>query len=223
MAGSIVVTGGAGTVGAELVDYFALRGWNVTSLDIADHDHYRANVRSLGQVDLADVSETQAAMCAAAQNWGGIDALANIAGGFVWATIADSPSEMWQRMFTMNVLSAVSAIQASLPYLRESTRGRIINIGASSALKAATGMAPYAAAKSGIHRLTESIAAEFADSSLTCNAILPTVVDTPANRQDMPDADRSKWVSPTQIAALAYFLASDEAAAINGALLPIGR
>jgi len=127
--------------------------------------------------------------------------------------------EPWEVMHKSNLMTAVNATQAALPLL--GANGRIIYIGSASAAKAGVGMGPYAASKAGIEKLTEALAAEVKDRTLTVNAILPSVIDTPANRADMPKADFTRWVQPQQIADLIVFLLSDRASAITGALIPI--
>ena len=128
--------------------------------------------------------------------------------------------ETWDRLYALNLKTALNACQAALPYLLESGAGRIVNVGAQSALKAASGMGPYAASKSAVHRLTESLAEELKLKGVTVNAVLPSIIDTPANRRDMPKAAFDHWVQPAELAAVMLFLASDEASAVTGALIP---
>jgi NAD(P)-dependent dehydrogenase (short-subunit alcohol dehydrogenase family) len=124
-------------------------------------------------------------------------------------------------MFAVNVKTALFASRAAIPFLKQSGQGRIINIGANAALKAGAGMGAYAASKSGVHRLTESLAEELKADGITVNAVLPSIIDTPANRADMPKADFATWVSPRALAEVILFLASDAGAPITGALLPV--
>ncbi len=114
----------------------------------------------------------------------------------------------------------MNASRAAIPHLGTSGTGRIISIGAMAALQAGAGMGPYAASKAGVHRLTEALAAEL-KGKVTVNAVLPSTIDTPANRRDMPKADFSKWVTPDELANVIFFLASDAASAVTGALLPV--
>jgi NAD(P)-dependent dehydrogenase (short-subunit alcohol dehydrogenase family) len=124
-------------------------------------------------------------------------------------------------MFAVNVKTALFTSRAAIPFLKQSGQGRIINIGANAALKASAGMGAYAASKSGVHRLTESLAEELKADGITVNAVLPSTIDTPANRAEMPKADFATWVSPRALAEVILFLASDAGAPITGALLPV--
>jgi NAD(P)-dependent dehydrogenase (short-subunit alcohol dehydrogenase family) len=121
----------------------------------------------------------------------------------------------------VNLTTAVNACRAAVPVLANSGAGRIVNIGAAGALKAAAGMGAYAASKAGVIKLTEALAQETKARSITVNAVLPSIIDTPANRADMPTAKFENWVRPEQIADLIVFLLSDRASAITGAAIPI--
>jgi len=125
-----------------------------------------------------------------------------------------------ERMFRLNLTTALNASRAALPHLKTSPEGRIVNVGANGALKAAAGMGAYAASKAGVHRLTESLAEEL-KGRVTVNAVLPSIIDTPANRADMPDADVTAWVTADEVAQAILWLASDAASGVTGALLPV--
>ena len=142
--------------------------------------------------------------------------LVNIAGGFVWETLADGGPSTWERMFRINALTAVTTCKVLLPTLSEQAGAAIINIGAAAAGKADMGMGAYTASKAAVAKLTESLAAELADKDVTVNAVLPTIIDTATNRADMPDADFSSWVRAKDIAQVIAFLASDGARSITG-------
>jgi len=174
----------------------------------------------LGGVDLSDAAQARRAIDATARHFGRIDVLINIAGGFTFETVADGDPASWQRMYSLNVLTALNASRAAIPYLVTSPAGRIVNIGAMGALQAGSGMGAYAASKSGVHRLTEALAAEW-KGKITVNAVLPSTIDTAANRASMPKADFSKWVTPIELAEVILFLASDAASAVTGALIPV--
>ncbi len=224
---TIVITGGFGALGRGVAAAAAERGASVAALDIGPTppaglaEQLGANALLLGGVDLSSSEGARKAMAAVKAKFGRLDALLNIAGGFQWETIEDGKPESWERMFALNLKTALNACQAALPYLLESGAGRIVNVGAQSALQAASGMGPYAASKSAVHRLTESLAAELKLKGVTVNAVLPSIIDTPANRRDMPKAEFDRWVAPADLAAVMLFLASDEAKAVTGALIPV--
>jgi NAD(P)-dependent dehydrogenase (short-subunit alcohol dehydrogenase family) len=150
---------------------------------------------------------------------GGIDALFNIAGGFIWRKLGDGDASAWDRMYAINLKTAVNACAAALPHL-VAAQGAIVNVGAAGAVKAGAGFGAYAAAKAGVHKLTESLAEEL-KGKVRVNAVLPSILDTAQNRRDMPSADRSAWVQPDDLARVMLFLASDDARAVTGALVPV--
>ena len=118
---------------------------------------------------------------------GGLDVLVNVAGGFKWQPLMDGTHEVWEAMFTMNLKTAVIVCRAALPHLASGGAGRIINIGAGAAARAAAGMGAYTASKAGVERLTESLAEELKERHITVNAVLPGTLDTARNRADMPE------------------------------------
>jgi NAD(P)-dependent dehydrogenase (short-subunit alcohol dehydrogenase family) len=225
-AGSrILITGGTGGIGAATVRRFVAEGaWVVASGRSTERG--AELVRELGErvrFIAADVTRDDQLndLFDEAAGWRGrLDVLFNIAGGFVWQT-TDDADPAWASMFALNVATALNASRAALPHLKASAEGRIVNVGANAALKSAAGMGAYAASKAGVHRLTESLAEELKDSSVTVNAVLPSILDTARNRQDMPDADPAKWVAPADLARVMLFLASPGSRAITGALIPV--
>ena len=226
MTGRIfAITGASGVLGSAVAKAAAERGARVALIDFADHAEVLKDcgpdALMLGGVDLTDAVAATAAIDAVADRFGGLDALINVAGGFKWETLENSLMAGWHRLFLMNVQTAANSSRAAIPYLRRSAAGRIVNIGSNGALKAAAGMGPYAASKAGVHALTESLAEELKADGITVNAVLPSIIDTPTNRADMPKADFASWVSPSELAAAILFLASEEASAITGALLPV--
>jgi len=174
----------------------------------------------LGSVDLANAQQAQRAMDTVATRFGGIDVLVNVAGGFRWETIADAKLETWDLLYSLNLKTAVCACRAALPHLLGG-HGHIINVGAGAAAKAGMGMGAYAASKAGVAKLTEALAEELKDKDVNVNAVLPSIIDTPANRADMPTADFARWVAPAALADVIVFLASDAARAITGASIPV--
>jgi NAD(P)-dependent dehydrogenase (short-subunit alcohol dehydrogenase family) len=223
---NILVTGGFGILGRALGALLTARGARVALLDrtpapadVAAHP----GLLAVGEVDLVDAAAAAAAFDHIAAQLGGIHAVVNVAGGFCWETIESGSIASWDRMYEMNLRTAVLSSQAALPHLLlASSGGRIVNIGALASLKAGLGMGAYAASKSGLARFTEALAEELKDRGVTVNAVLPSIIDTPANRADMPQADASRWVTPPALAAVIAFLLSDDAAPISGACLLVG-
>ena len=217
----IVVTGASGALGKVVAETALARGARVAGVDhAASQIPATASRIELGSVDLSDAAAAKNAIEAVAAHFGSCDALINIAGGFAFETVAEGDAKTWQRMYALNVLTALNASRAAIPHLAASSAGRIVNIGAIGALQAGSGMGAYAASKAGVHRLTEALAAEW-KGRITVNAVLPSTIDTPANRASMPKADFGKWVTPLELAEVILFLVSDAASAVTGALLPV--
>jgi NAD(P)-dependent dehydrogenase (short-subunit alcohol dehydrogenase family) len=217
----VVVTGASGALGKVVAEAALARGAWVGGVDYAPSQiPATANRIELGDIDLSDAAQAKKAVDAVASHFGRLDALINIAGGFAFEAVAEGDPKTWQRMYALNVLTALNASRAALSHLAASSSGRIVNVGAMGALQAGAGMGAYAASKAGVHRLTEALAAEW-KGKITVNAVLPSIIDTPANRASMPKADFGKWVTPQELADVILFLVSDAASAITGALLPV--
>ncbi|HYM17239.1 MAG TPA: SDR family NAD(P)-dependent oxidoreductase [Micropepsaceae bacterium] len=222
-----VVTGGCGALGRVVTKAALARGYKVAIVDHAARVPAEIeavlgpNAHAVTGVDLTDEAAAKSAMDAVMSRFGRLDVLVNIAGGFRWIKVEDSRAEDLAFLFRLNVQTAANAARGALPYLKASTSGRIVNVGALAARQAAAGMGPYAAAKMGVLKLTEALAEELKETSVTVNAVLPSIIDTAQNRADMPKADFSRWVAPADLAAVMLFLASGEARAITGALIDV--
>jgi NAD(P)-dependent dehydrogenase (short-subunit alcohol dehydrogenase family) len=217
----IVITGASGALGNVVADTARARGAKVAGIDhAAATSAATPDLLQLGGVDLSDPAQATKAIDAAAAHFGKLDALVNIAGAFSYEAVADGDPKTWQRLHAINVMTALNASRAAIPHLVDTGAGRIVNIGALGAVQASAGMGPYAASKAGVHRLTEALAAEL-KGKVTVNAVLPSTIDTSANRRDMPSADFTSWVRPDELANVILFLASDAASAVTGALLPV--
>jgi NAD(P)-dependent dehydrogenase (short-subunit alcohol dehydrogenase family) len=219
----VAVTGGFGALGQAVSSLLAEAGAKVALIDHAPAPAAQQPSGALvyGAVDLADEQSAVALMRRIIGETGRLDALVNIAGGFNYETLEGGTLDTWDFLYRINVRTAVTSTKAALPYLLSSGAGRVVNIGALGAIKAAAGMGPYAASKSGVARFTEALAAELKDRGVTVNAVLPSILDTARNRLDMPDADFSRWVTPRAMGEVIAFLLSDVAAVITGALIPV--
>ena len=226
MAGRVfAITGASGALGSAVAKAVAAQGHRLALIDHARHTPHGLidgdDCLILGGVDLTDAASATAAIEAAAARFGGLDVVLNIAGGFSWETVEGGAADTWQKMFSLNVQTAANVSRAAIPHLKRSKAGRIVNVGANGAVKAGLGMAAYAASKAGVHRLTEALAEELKTDGVTVNAVMPSILDTPANRADMPKADLTTWVRPEELAAVMLFLASPQASAVTGALIPV--
>jgi len=220
----VIVTGAFGVLGSVVVGAFAGRGAFVAAVDQASEpppgsESWGQDVLVVGGSDLTDPAAARSAVERAVDRFGGLDGLINVAGGFAWETLADGDPATWDRLWAMNVKTCANTCRAAIPHL-ERAGGRIVNIGAGGAVKAAAGMGAYAATKGGVHRLTEALAEEL-KGKVGVNAVLPSIIDTPRNRADMPGADPTKWVAPEDLAEVILFLASEAARAVTGALVPV--
>ncbi len=222
---TVIVTGAFGILGQAVASAFAGAGYHVAAVDLGAQPPAALTERlgqallAVGGCDLTAPSQAAAAVKQVVAHWGGVDALINVAGGFAWETLADGSPATWDRLYAINIQTCENMCRAAVPQLLASG-GRIVNVGAAGALKAVAGMGAYAAAKSGVHRLTEALAEEL-KGKVAVNAVLPSILDTPQNRADMPKADFTTWVAPTALAEIILFLASATAGPITGALLPV--
>ena len=215
----VVVTGAAGVLGRKVAGHLAAAGWTVAALDLAEAGLPDETALGLGGVDLGDEASVLHAFSEIEARFGRITGLANIAGGFAWERIGDGSAATWDRLYSLNVRTALNACRSAMPLLEAG--GAIVNVGAAAAAKAELGMGAYAASKAGVARLTEALAAELREQGVRVNAVLPSIIDTPANRAAMPQADFAKWVTPVELAEVIAFLLSDRASGITGAAIPV--
>lgn len=224
MERSVIVTGGFGILGSAVAEAFLRQRNKVARMDFAASPTQPINGSlDIGGVDLTCADATRRALGEVTSAHGGIDVLVNLAGGFTWQTLDNGDLDTWTKMQSINLMTNATITKLALPAIRNAADGRIINIGANAAVKAGMGMGAYAASKSGVHRLTEALAEELAGTAVTVNAILPSIINTPTNRKDMPDADFSQWVLPETIADVIVFLASRASRGVTGTLIPVTR
>jgi len=225
MADTALVTGAAGNLGRAVAIALAAAGWRLALLDRdeAALAMLAAALPGEGHIVLAGVDLTDAAACTAAVGDIG-DTLVGVVhtvGGFAAGAIAEGGLAKFEPMFRLNLLTTANLFAAALTPMRAARRGSLVAIGAMAALRAPSGLAAYAAAKSGVLRLVEATADEVKSEGIRVNALLPGTIDTPQNRAAMPDADTTRWVAPAQVAEAAMFLLSPAASGVTGALLPV--
>jgi NAD(P)-dependent dehydrogenase (short-subunit alcohol dehydrogenase family) len=213
----VVVTGANGALGRAVVARSRSLGADVIGIDLR-FDGDDIGMHESITIDLTDTRGTERCF----KGLGRIDVLCNVAGGFAMGGSAyEVTSPEWDAMFKINVATTQNAIHAAVPIMLRQGHGSIVNVGALSAREGQANMSAYCAAKSVVMRLTESLSKELRGGGINVNAVLPSIIDTARNRAEMPDADFSRWVKPGDLANVICFLASEEAAAVHGVLLPV--
>lgn len=220
MKGKVVlITGGAGALGQTVVPAFVSTG---ASVILGDRNPAQVPGVIALKADFTDQTQVRSLVDGVIRTSGRLDALINLVGGFATGRLIETEVSLWQRMLTMNLTSAFLLSQAVLPSMLQRGQGRIVHVAARAALEPFAGAAAYIVSKAGLIGLIRTLSSELEGSGVTVNAVLPSTIDTPANRRAMPAADPSKWARPDSIAHTLTFLASDDASQINGALIPIG-
>lgn len=226
----VVITGAAGNLGVVTARAFQAAGASLVLVDrspdrlqklfpeLADSSqHFLAT-----SVDLGDVAAVERMAEEAVTRLGKIDVLVNTAGGYRAGTpLHETPLEDWDFLLNLNARSVLISCRSVIPQMLQQNAGKIINIASRAALMGEANAAAYSVSKTAVVRLTESMSAELKDKNINVNCILPGMIDTPPNRQAMPEADYSKWVAPEALADVILFLASDAARALHGAALPV--
>ena len=227
MKRSVIVTGGTGGLGGAVVRAFLASGDRVVVPWIVAHESERmkqhfadalqAQQLTLIEADIAELDGARSVANAASD----LAVLVNSAGGFAAGAHHETDLRVWDHLFRLNVRTAASMTHAALPAFFARGGGAIVNVAANAALDPPAGLGAYVASKAALVAFTRSLAREVADQGVRVNAVLPTTIDTPANRAAMPEADFSLWTTPEQIAAVIHWLASDAASAVRGALVPV--
>lgn len=225
-----VVTGGTGALGRYVVRAFLTEGARVAVTYIIDRElpelmdligddsaavkSYKVDVTSEGAVtDLVPV---------VLEDFGSVDILVNTVGGYVGGpTVVETSLKNWDFMMDLNLKSAFLCCRAFVPHMVKARGGKIVNIASRTGLRGEEGHAPYSISKAGVIRLTESLADEIGGLGVNVNCILPSIIDTPANREAMPKANFDTWPKPWEVANVILFLSSDEASLLHGAAVPV--
>jgi NAD(P)-dependent dehydrogenase (short-subunit alcohol dehydrogenase family) len=225
-----LITGPAGNLGSAVVELFGAEGIFLILLD-----HHQDRLRNIyplleksndhlliSSVDLTDSSTVKTAVQKAADHFGRIDILVHTAGGFkMGEKVHETTGKTWDEMMNLNVKTLLNVTNAVVPLMLEQKNGKIITIGARPALAGKARMGSYSAAKTAVLRLTESMSAELKSQGINVNCILPGTIDTPVNREAMPNVDPSKWVTPDSLAEVILFLSSEASRDIHGTAIPV--
>lgn len=217
----VVMAGGGGALGQSVVPAFSRAGARVILVERQPPSGLM-QVQLAVKADVTDENDVRRAVAGVIEREGRIDGLVNLVGGFAMGRVVETDASVWQRMLALNLTAAFFVSKAVLPHMLERQAGRIVHVAARAAVEPFPGAAAYITAKAGLVALIRTLALELAGSGVTINGVLPSTIDTPANRTSMPDANPSKWAKPESIAQLLIFLASEEAGQLNGALIPVG-
>jgi len=225
----VMITGAGGNLGRAVAQKFAQQGAVLILVDLNGDQLAKTQTMLSGAqkvqgfpTDLIDPLSVKNTVSQVIDNFGRIDVLANIAGGFTMGPMLHETSdEDWNFMMDLNTRSVFHACRAVIPQMLKQGGGRIISVSARAAKEGKGKMAPYCISKAGVITLTESLAAEHKYNKINVNCILPGTIDTPQNRAEMPDADHSKWVAPEALADVILFLASDASRAVTGTAIPV--
>ena len=226
----VMITGGTGNLGSATARAFAADGSHIVLVDrspekqaalfpdwVNSSEHWLA-----APVDVTDPAAASRVAAETIKRFGRLDVLVNTVGGFrAGQTVQELDLATWDLMLHANARSMLVMTQAVIPHMVGLGGGKIVNVAARAALNAPAKQSAYAASKAAVVRLTESLAAELKDQGINVNCVLPKIIDTPENREAMPKADPSKWVTPDSLAAVIQFLASPAARDIHGAALPV--
>jgi NAD(P)-dependent dehydrogenase (short-subunit alcohol dehydrogenase family) len=210
---TILVTGGTGALGSA-----------VTWVDPKERERVADREGlELIEADLFDPGAVERAVAEAARDRSApLRAVANLVGGYAGgARVHETPLEDFERQFTLNLRPTYLVTRAAIPHLIDGGGGSVVCVSTRAAVQPFSGAAGYIASKAAVLAFVRAVAAEYRDESVRCNAILPSVIDTPANRAAQPDADHSRWVSPAEIAQVVRFLCSEESAPVSGAEVPV--
>jgi NAD(P)-dependent dehydrogenase (short-subunit alcohol dehydrogenase family) len=223
---TVLVTGGRGGLGPAVTEAFLADGWRVvTPLRRRPEPTGGGDglIPEVVEADLADPAAVERAVARAAGDPGApLRAVVNLAGGYAAGPrLHETPPEEFERLLALNLRPTFLVTRAALPHLLAAGGGAVVCVSARTALQPFPGAVAYATAKAAVLAFAQAVAVEYRAKGVRCNAILPSVIDTPANRAGQPDADHSRWVPPAQVAAVIRFLAGEESAPTSGAAVPV--
>ena len=227
---NVLITGGTGALGSAVTKAYLAEGDRVAVTYLFEDE-----VKSFKQhnpdvseevtflfANVTEEAEVQKTFTEFVERFGSLEVLVNIVGGFIGGIpTAELEVDRWDFMMDLNLKSVFLCCKSAIPQMTAQRYGKIVNVSARAGLKGEAGLSAYCVSKGGVRTLTESLAAEVMDSGVNVNAIMPSIMDTPANRAGMPDAEHDRWVSPADVAKVICFLTSEGASIINGAAIPV--
>ena len=227
---NVLITGGTGILGSAVTKAYLAQGDTVavTYLFEEEVERFKQDTPELSKdvtfmfANVTEAAEVQKIIAEFISRFGSLEVLVNIVGGFVGGIpTAELEEDRWDFMMNLNLKSVFLCCKAAIPQMTRQRYGKIINVSARAGLKGEAGLSAYCVSKGGVRTLTESLAAEVMDSGVNVNAIMPSIMDTPMNREAMPDEDHNRWVAPADVAKVICFLTSEDASIINGAAIPV--
>jgi NAD(P)-dependent dehydrogenase (short-subunit alcohol dehydrogenase family) len=226
MEHSAIVTGGTGGLGSAVVGRLLDDGWRVVVPWIVESELERVPERDgleLVQADLSDAGAVASVVEAAAgAGEAPLRGVVNLVGGFAMgARVHETPIEEFDQQFRLNLRPTYLVVQAAVPHLLSGGGGSIVCVGTKAAVQPFSGAAGYISSKAAVIAFAQAVAAEYKNDGIRCNAILPSVIDTPGNRASMPKADFEKWVKPAAIAGVIAWLLSEDSSPTSGAAVPV--
>ncbi|HTU88003.1 MAG TPA: SDR family NAD(P)-dependent oxidoreductase [Solirubrobacteraceae bacterium] len=226
MQRSAIVTGGTGGLGSAVVERLLDSGWRVVVPWIVESELERVPTRDGLELVHADLLDERAVAevvsLGAGDRSAPLSGLVNLVGGFAaGARVHETPIADFERQFQLNVRPTYLMTAAAVPHLLEGGGGSIVCVGTRAALQPFSGAAGYVSSKAAVIAFAQAVAVEYKNDGIRCNAVLPSVIDTPGNRASMPKADFAKWVGPAEIAGVIAFLLSDDSRPTSGAAIPV--
>jgi NAD(P)-dependent dehydrogenase (short-subunit alcohol dehydrogenase family) len=225
LAKRAIVTGGTGGLGSAVVARLLDDGWRVLVPWIVERELERVERRDgleLVEADLFDVDAVKGVVSRAARDGARLRGVVNLVGGFhMGDRVHETPIETFEAQFRLNLRPTYLVVSAALPELLAGGGGSIVCVGTRAAVQPFRGAAGYISSKAAVIAFAQAVAAEYKNDGIRCNAILPSVIDTPANRASMPDADHERWVKPAEIAGVIAHLLSDDSVPTSGAAVPV--
>jgi NAD(P)-dependent dehydrogenase (short-subunit alcohol dehydrogenase family) len=218
---TVLISGGTGGLGSAVTKTLLEAGWRVVVPYHAEHDLERVTEHKRLELVKADLFDPSAAAAVVERASGKLGALVNLVGGFAsGGRVHETPVETFEQQFRLNLRATYLLCQAALPRLIDGG-GTIVCVSTRAALRPFAGAAGYIASKAALLAFVDALAVEYTGDGVRTNAILPSIIDTPAARAAQPDADHSRWVAPEEIARVIRFLCSEDSSAVSGAHIPV--